>query len=207
MTDTALTDEGLRERKKRARRAALVEAAQVLVLERGFDAVTVEDVADAAGVSARTFHNYFESKDEAVLGLPDTSVGPEIGDRFVSGGPTGNGFDDMAAVIAALLECLAPYAEGMRRSMEISRREPRLLPQQIAFFDRQREEFRALIEARNAGAAAPIDAELGPRIMLLLTESTATAWSRADYVGAPEDYLAPVAERLRALIGAEGPGH
>ncbi|MEV0271163.1 TetR family transcriptional regulator [Hamadaea sp. NPDC050747] len=57
---------GLRERKKQATRAALSWAAIQLVVERGFDNVLVEDIANAAGVSPRTFNNYFSSKAEAV---------------------------------------------------------------------------------------------------------------------------------------------
>nr|WP_205861529.1 TetR/AcrR family transcriptional regulator [Planosporangium flavigriseum] len=58
---------GLRERKKVATRQALHEAAVRLAVERGLDNVTVEAIADAVDVSRRTFSNYFEGKDDAVL--------------------------------------------------------------------------------------------------------------------------------------------
>lgn len=58
---------GLRERKKAETRAALRAAAMRLFLERGPAAVTVSDICEAAGVSARTFFNYFEAKEEALL--------------------------------------------------------------------------------------------------------------------------------------------
>jgi AcrR family transcriptional regulator len=57
---------GLREEKKRETRAALSWAAIRLIVERGADNVLVEDIAAAAGVSPRTFNNYFSSKGEAV---------------------------------------------------------------------------------------------------------------------------------------------
>ncbi|WP_406143091.1 TetR family transcriptional regulator [Streptomyces sp. NBC_01012] len=57
---------GLRERKKEATRAALSWAAIRLTVERGFNAVKVEDIAEAVGVSSRTFNNYFSSKAEAI---------------------------------------------------------------------------------------------------------------------------------------------
>ncbi|WP_258408794.1 acyl-CoA-like ligand-binding transcription factor, partial [Streptomyces hygroscopicus] len=58
---------GLRERKKAETRAALSWAAVRLTVERGLDNVKVEDIADAVGVSPRTFNNYFSSKAEAIV--------------------------------------------------------------------------------------------------------------------------------------------
>jgi AcrR family transcriptional regulator len=60
---------GLRERKKVATRQALGVAAMRLAMERGLDNVLVDDIAEAAGVSTRTFNNYFASKYEAICAL------------------------------------------------------------------------------------------------------------------------------------------
>jgi AcrR family transcriptional regulator len=57
---------GLRERKRRETRAALSLAAIRLCIQRGWEEVTVDDIAAAANVSPRTFRNYFSSKAEAV---------------------------------------------------------------------------------------------------------------------------------------------
>lgn len=60
---------GLRERKKLATRQALGIAAMRLAIERGLENVLVEDIAAAAGVSPRTYNNYFASKYEAICAL------------------------------------------------------------------------------------------------------------------------------------------
>jgi AcrR family transcriptional regulator len=59
---------GLRARKKQETRIALSWAAVRLTVERGLDNVRVEDIAAEAGVSLRTFRNYFANKAEAIAG-------------------------------------------------------------------------------------------------------------------------------------------
>src|SRR4249919_1635786 len=58
---------GLRERKKAETRTAIGQAALRLALKRGLEAVTADDIAAAANVSVRTFHNYFGTKEDALV--------------------------------------------------------------------------------------------------------------------------------------------
>ncbi|WP_060949210.1 TetR/AcrR family transcriptional regulator [Streptomyces hygroscopicus] len=56
--------EGLRERKKRQTRQHISDVATGLFMERGFDAVTIAEVAEAAEVSVNTVYNYFPAKED-----------------------------------------------------------------------------------------------------------------------------------------------
>ncbi|MFE9095267.1 TetR/AcrR family transcriptional regulator [Streptomyces sp. NPDC007264] len=92
--------EGLRERKKRQTRQYISDVATGLFLERGFDAVTVAEVAEAADVSVNTVYNYFPAKEDLFL---DRSKG--VVDRlarWVRG--RGKGESAAAAVLRELRE-------------------------------------------------------------------------------------------------------
>ena len=67
-------EESLRTKKARLTRNALHEAAITRVLEDGLACATVATIAADAGVSTRTFFNYFETKEDAIVGL-----GAEVG--------------------------------------------------------------------------------------------------------------------------------
>src|ERR1700721_2701950 len=58
---------GLRERKKQETRQAISDVATLMFLERGFDAVTISQVAEAAGVAKMTVTNYFPRKEDLVF--------------------------------------------------------------------------------------------------------------------------------------------
>src|SRR5919201_4879044 len=63
---TAAPDLGLRERKKQRTRELIAETGRRLFKERGFDRVTVAEVARAAEVSEQTVFNYFPTKEDLV---------------------------------------------------------------------------------------------------------------------------------------------
>lgn len=76
------TSVSLRERKRTDTFQALHDAAAELVLDRGLSSVTVDEIAERAGVSQRTFFNYFPTKDDAVIGVRTPQLSEEHLDSF-----------------------------------------------------------------------------------------------------------------------------
>lgn len=95
--------EGLRERKKRATRQALQQAAIRLFREHGPAAVTVEDICAAAEVSPRTFFNYFTAKDEVLVPWDPQAVAGAA-DRIVERPDAEPPLEVLHAVVGAIVD-------------------------------------------------------------------------------------------------------
>jgi len=191
---------GLRERKKAARREALVSASHDLVSRLGLDAVTVEMICDEVGVSPRTFFNYFASKVDAVLGIQETPLSGETAEVFAGGGPTGDLLDDCATVVGSMLDSAPIDLDRMALVMELSQREPALLVRQLAWFEERTEELAGLA-ARRTGAETPGPTEkMISSLFLLVVRSTLARWELAGSAGLPSSHLPDVTAELRSLV-------
>jgi AcrR family transcriptional regulator len=122
---------GRRERKKLETHRALSTAARELALASGLDGLTVEEIADAADVSVRTFFNYFSCKEEALVGVEPAvldELGAELEERPADEAP-------LEALKAVLASGVDDVEEAMRRwslRTELVRRHPSLLPRHLA---------------------------------------------------------------------------
>lgn len=126
----------LREEKKAATRRAISEAAATLVLEDGIGALTVARVSERAGVSPRTFHNYFADIDEALLeflraafrkiaeqitALPHELSAAEAMETVIVASLTENGFDLYSAPTLVFLSDQARAASSLPPTAETVR--------------------------------------------------------------------------------------
>ncbi|GGM22413.1 TetR/AcrR family transcriptional regulator [Promicromonospora citrea] len=196
-------ERGLRERKKRSRRLALIDAAQELVAEHGLDAVTVEMISAQAGVSPRTFFNYFESKDDAVLGAEDAGLPDDVVGTFVDGGPTGRLLSDVQVLVAALLATADEGHDRVRRAVDLVQQEPRLLQRHMAWLDRHQKRLGEIFEARRAAHPFSTDTELLNLLVLMLLRTSLAAWERAGCTGRAADHLPSAVSQLLDLAAGD----
>ena len=128
-------------------KAAAIEAAAVdLVLEHGYDAVTVHMICARAGVSQRTFFNHFKTKDLAVLG----AGGPRIDERaarafLVSTGPL---LQEATALIRVDAGAMAEDPGLIARRIRAVGADPVLMAKQMERLTVIEQDLREIIELR-----------------------------------------------------------
>lgn len=151
---------GLRERKKRATRRALRGAALRLAATHGVDQVTVEAIGQEAGVSTRTFFNYFGSKEEALVG-----DGAELQCR-ISAALEAASDQPLLSILRRALHDAAVDVVDMREEMLLRKRLlsecPALLPQHMANFAAAE---RAIAEAVAEHLGVGVESELRPKLV------------------------------------------
>lgn len=82
-TPAPASDEcGLRERKRRETLLRIEDCATALILDHGFDQVTIDEICEQAAVSRRTFFNYFDSKDQVAAGRGAPAIPEEVLEAF-----------------------------------------------------------------------------------------------------------------------------
>ncbi|MFN8104969.1 MAG: helix-turn-helix domain-containing protein [Acidimicrobiia bacterium] len=187
---------GLRERKKAETRARLQHEALRLFLDRGYEATTVAEIAEAAGVSTMTFYRYFASKDDVVLTDDyDPMLAELVRSRPRSEPPLARIRYAITAGFATIPDSeRAELAERVRLILDTPALRSRMWDQQSL--------------GRDVFAAALVDSGVGElRAQVVATAATAVmvagviAWAES---GGTEDLARMVSRSLRALGREKG---
>lgn len=137
---------GLRERKKLRTRRALGAAALELAVTHGLAEMTVEQIAEAADVSPRTFFNYFSSKEEAVVAA-DVERARDMGERLAGRPPGEPVLESVRAVMREMVGD-APRSREWIAQARLVKSEPSLVPQQLAAYAASEQQLTAIIAER-----------------------------------------------------------
>ncbi|WP_134321812.1 TetR/AcrR family transcriptional regulator [Cumulibacter soli] len=191
---------GLRERKKRATRDALSSAALRLAMQRGPENVRIDDIADAAGVSPRTYNNYFPSREHAIVAGVNADREERIAAAILAAA-AGTALSD--AVIDAVVEQYANATSQTERMMLMITASP-VLRRRYAESVAMSEDVlaNALLErvsAVDATAARVIAASVGAAARVAIEEWLATT----DPSRSSDGLVVPtgsLADRLRASL-------
>jgi AcrR family transcriptional regulator len=150
---------GIRERKKLATRQALSAAALRLALEHGPQNVRVDDIAEAAGVSPRTYNNYFSSREQAIM----VALAAERGARVAAAlrkRPADEPLEH--AVLGALIQQYSGEEEPDRDTLALITSAPAL---QAEFLDTIAAIERPLAEVIAARTDTDRQTGLGPQVL------------------------------------------
>lgn len=204
------TGTGSRRRGVAETTAAIERAAVDLVLEHGYDGVTVDMICHEAGVSQRTFFNHFKTKDAALLG-PDL---PQVDERaarafIVSDGP-------LLAEAVGLVQVDPARLPGdpalMARRIRAISGHPVLMARQMERLGEIEGELREILELRmrqqaiRAGAddaelaGIADEAEIVANLLAGVMRYVGLDWARRAEEGAPPPDPAELAETLGRVI-------
>ena len=197
---------GRRERKKLATHNALRTAALELSLEHGVDNVTVEQIADAADVSVRTFFNYFSSKEQAVVA--GESVASEAMIENLRSRPPDEPILTSLRHVIMVMAAGIPARERVAQ-LRLVRRTPTLLPHQLAAYESTEGTLAQVIAERTG---TDVKTDLYPSLLaaslVAALRIVVTHWINADS-GGPEDLhrlISAALDQLRDGLGSAPTG-
>ncbi|MGW1225592.1 acyl-CoA-like ligand-binding transcription factor [Streptomyces sp. NPDC001478] len=191
---------GLRERKKQATRQAVHEAALRLTVELGFDQVTVEAVADAAGISRRTFSNYFAGKEDALLHGEEQQIRELV--RAVRERPAEeDAWTALRAAVARFAERVAPPEREWAVRTRLAMGHPSLLARQLANHAAMERDLADAVAGRGSGTGAPVRPLVLAAAFLAALRIAMRLWIEEDLAREPAEVIDEVLEEMGRSFG------
>ena len=192
----------LRSRTRENVRVQIAEVAFNVFAERGFDAVTATEVAEAAGISRASFFRYFESKEDAVF-VAQEEMGANVA-AALAARPAGE--DAWIALRAALDPVLETYqrspGEALGR-LRLIRCTPNLRSHQLERLAQWREVIGAAPAVRLGLPPTDIKVEALVGAALGALDAASTRWAESDggedLIGLIDEAFAAIAEPFPEL--------
>lgn len=194
--------ETLRARRRRETPIEIHRAALRLVRERGLEKVTVEEISEEAGVSRRTFFNYFGSKEAAVVYGP-MQLPADLTAAFIAKGPA-HPREVLADLVELLIQELAesdPRPGEMRDVHGIAMQYPSVHAVQLAQFEAFRRSVAQAVADRIGGEAGDETPTLLAAIGLTTIRIGLERWSTAE-LDEPDDSPLASIEQSAAVLRA-----
>jgi AcrR family transcriptional regulator len=140
---------GLRERKRAATRRAIEVAALEIVAERGLEKTTVDEISHRADISPRTFFNYFNSKEVALVGEP---IGFDENDEavrdYIDGVSGANALHDLGTFISRSVETNSEDFELQQMRRSVLKQYPELFQLRMAAMRNFEDQVGAVVARR-----------------------------------------------------------
>jgi AcrR family transcriptional regulator len=193
---------GLRERRRRQTSADIRGAAVRLVRERGFDKVTIDAICAEAGISVRTFFNYFPNKESAIVYGP-SDIPPELVEEFVAAGPGSYSvvLDELIKLAAHHLRDMPPDRDQAETMLELAKTTPAMLAAFLADLERFQNHLIDIVARRQGMKADEEIPAVISALALTAIRSGIERWTRGSAEDAGDTPL-PYVERAAALVNS-----
>ncbi|SEJ34761.1 TetR family transcriptional regulator [Demequina mangrovi] len=169
-------------------RARISEVAVDLFDEHGFDNVTVEQIAAAVGVSARSVHRYFPAKEDTVIGDP-AGWGEHVRDQLASRPSEEPLWDALLASYEALLLTPSRNEAQGRKAMRVLGSTPALRARNLEKHLLWARLLTPIVAERLEGNHRELRAETIVQASLACFDIALTAWAEADAVESSVELL------------------
>lgn len=193
---------GLRERRRRQTSADIRDAAVRLTVERGYDKVTIDEICAEAGISTRTFFNYFPNKESAIAYGP-SDIPPELVADFVAAGPAPYSvvLAELIALAAHHLRDVPPRREHAAHMLELAKTSPAVLAAFLADLERFQNHLTDVVARRQGMRPDDEIVALIAALALTAVRSGIERWSKGEE-GGDDDTPMPHVERAAALVNS-----